>query len=268
MTDDVTQRADLARELIRQAGAIARGYATGGAALQVGSKGAQDVVTNADREIEDLIRARLRAAFPDDRFFGEESGPEEFDETSDIWVVDPIDGTQPFAAGLADWCISIAFVRRMRLVFGMVYAPMRDELFQGGADLPATLNDRPIHGHPGQALSDGITGVGHSPRVPTERFLPVLEGVLRQGGMFCRNGSGALTLCDVAAGRLLGYVEQHINSWDCLGAMAVLQASGHHVSDMVSRRELLLRGGPIAVAKSRPVFDLLSGLVGAPPGPE
>ena len=260
---DLYSRYSLATDLISRAGELAKSYADGRTALEIGSKGAQDVVTNADRDVEALIRAEIRKAFPEDRFFGEESGPEDFDETSSIWVVDPIDGTQPFASGLADWCISIAFVDRMELKFGLVLAPMRGELFQGGEGFPALLNGRAIHGHPGTSLKAGLTGVGHSPRVPVERFLPVIEAVLRQGGMFCRNGSGALTLCDVAAGRMVGYVEAHINSWDCLGAMAVLRASGHQISDIVSTREKLLKGAPIAVARDPEVYAFLAGLVGA-----
>lgn len=261
--NDLLSRYDFATTLIARAGELAKSYAEGRSALEIGSKGAQDVVTNADRDVEALIREALREAFPEDRFFGEESGPEEFDETSRIWVVDPIDGTQPFASGLSDWCISIAFVEGMQLKFGLVLAPMRGELFRGGEGLPALLNCRPIHGHPGTSLKAGLTGVGHSPRVSTDGFLPVLEAVLREGGMFCRNGSGALTLCDVAAGRMVGYVEVHINSWDCLGALAVLKASGHCISDNVSTRDRLLHGAPIAVARDRAVYDFLADLVGA-----
>lgn len=113
----------------------------------------------------------------------------------------------------------------------------------------------------GASLGDGITAVGHSPRVPVERFLPVIEGVLRQGGMFYRSGSGALSLCDVACGRLLAYVEVHINSWDCLGAVAVLRAAGLRTTNMTASVEALLEGAPIAVANAPDIYARLVKLV-------
>jgi myo-inositol-1(or 4)-monophosphatase len=80
--------------------------------------------------------------------------------------------------------------------------------------------------------------------------------------MFVRNGSGALGLCDVACGRLLGYVEAHINSWDCLGGIAVCRSAGARVNDYLSDNALL-RGGPI-VAGSPQLFDQLVGVLGVP----
>jgi myo-inositol-1(or 4)-monophosphatase len=263
--ENYTPRFDFAERLIREAGAIGKRYFERRSDLTVASKGAQDVVTEADGEIERLIRSRIHEAFPDDSFFGEETGADTFDAESRIWIVDPIDGTQPFVSGMSEWCVSIAFVDAMSLEFGLVFAPVRGELFAGGRQTPATCNGTPISGHPGESLGDGITAVGHSPRVSVESFLPVIEGVLRSGGMYYRSGSGALTLCDVAAGRLVGYVEVQMNSWDCFGAMAVLHASGHHVNDMLASPESILAGGPIAVSRSRAIYDRLAELVGAGP---
>lgn len=265
MTSSTDARFEFAQDLIKEAGRIATAYFNRGRDLSVSSKGLQDVVTNADREIEELIRARIRERFPEDCFFGEETGPEEFDEQSRVWIVDPIDGTQPFISGLSDWCITIAFVEAMELRFGLVLAPARGELFTGGQGRPALLNGAPITPHPGATLADGITAVGHSPRVATDCFLPVMGGVLRAGGMFYRSGSGALMLCDVAAGRLLGYVEVQINSWDCLGAVAVLRANGHATNDLLASVEAILAGGPIAVGNTPEVYDTLAELVSAGP---
>ena len=122
-------------------------------------------------------------------------------------MVDPIDGTQPFICGLSSWCVSIAFVRGGVLQFGMVYAPARDELFAGGAGHPATLNGQPIRGAPAASVKDGLIGAGYSPKSGIDQFLPAFERFLRAGGMFYRDGSGALGLCYVAAGRLIGFFE-------------------------------------------------------------
>jgi myo-inositol-1(or 4)-monophosphatase len=230
----LAQRYDFALTLIRDAGDLAHGYFRQRDSLTIKSKGAQDMASEADLNTELLIKERLAAGFPEDAFFGEETGISTYAPGQGIWVVDPIDGTQPFISGLSSWCVSIAFVQDNELKFGMVYAPARNELFAGGIDFPATLNGRPVERHPGRSVREGICGVGYSPRVKPDEFLPMFGRLLHAGGMFYREGSGALTLCYVASGRLLGYIEPHINSYDCLGAIAVIRAAGLKTNDFLA----------------------------------
>ena len=129
------------------------------------------------------------------------------------------------------------------------------ELFTGGIGMPATLNGRPIVPHAGQALTEGVVMVGYSPRSTPKVILGVLGRLLEAGGMYYRNGSGAVGLCYVACGRLIGYVEPHINSWDCLGAIAVIEAAGGQVNDVLAG-DGLRSGGPI-VAGPPAVFEAL-----------
>lgn len=235
----VAARFDFALGLVRAAGDHAAGFLADRAALSIRSKGLQDMASEADVGTELLIRERLTARFPEDGFLGEETGLSEVDPAGGIWVVDPIDGTQPFISGLSSWCVSIAWVKGGRLVFGMVYAPGRDELFAGGVGFPATLNGRPVERHPARSIREGITAVGYSTRIAPEAFMPLMARFLERGGMFYRDGSGALNLCYVAAGRLIGYIEPHINSWDCLGALAVIEAAGLRTSDFLAGDGLL-----------------------------
>jgi myo-inositol-1(or 4)-monophosphatase len=145
----------------------------------------------------------------------------------------------------------------------MVHAPVRDELFAGGIGFPATLNGKPVGRHPGQTIRDGLVGAGYSPRVGPGEFLPVFEALLREGGMFFREGSGALALCYVACGRLLGYIEPHINSWDCLGAIAVIHAAGLKTNDFLAE-DGLTRGNRI-LAGTEAVYAELERLWGGRP---
>lgn len=230
----LAQRYDFALTLIRDAGDLAHDYFRRRDSLTIKSKGAQDMASEADLNTELLIKERLAASFPEDAFFGEETGISTYAPGQGIWVVDPIDGTQPFISGLSSWCVSIAFVQDNELKFGMVYAPARNELFAGGIDFPATLNGKPVERHPGRSVHEGICGVGYSPRVKPDEFLPMFGRLLHAGGMFYREGSGALTLCYVASGRLLGYIEPHINSYDCLGAIAVIRAAGLKTNDFLA----------------------------------
>lgn len=223
-----------ASRLIEEAGALALSYFERLGTLTIKSKGLQDMASEADLDTEILIRDRLKAAFPEDGFLGEETGRAALGDPVGIWVVDPIDGTQPFISGMSSWCVSIAFVANGVLEMGFVTAPARRETFVGRRGQGATLNGRPIRVSQATRLTEGIVGVGYSPRVPPDEFLPMFGRLLRQGAMFYREGSGALTLCAVAAGRLIGYVEPHINSWDCLGALAVIEGAGGRINDFLA----------------------------------
>ena len=257
---DEQHRFDFAKNLIIDAGDLALQYFSSVNELSIMSKGAQDMVSEADIAVEKLIRSRLMAAFPGDGYVGEETGHEPASGDSGIWVVDPIDGTQPFLSGLNTWCISIAHVQSNEVLLGMVNNPAAEELFIGGAGRTAELNGRPIAPRQDASVDDGLTYLGCNPRLRPEQVVPVLDRLLRAGGMFIRNGSGALGLCDVACGRLVGYVEAHINSWDCLGGIAICRSAGVRVNDYLSDSRLLL-GGPL-VAGSPQVFDQLVGILG------
>jgi myo-inositol-1(or 4)-monophosphatase len=253
-------RYEAAKAIIHDAGALAQSYFDRLSTLTVKSKGLQDVVSEADLEVELMIKKRVAEAFPDDAFFGEETGAADLEGARGIWVVDPIDGTQPFVSGMRNWCVSIAFILDGKLRFGLVYSPAEGELFAGADGEPATLNGAPVALHRGQSLRDGIVSVGYSARVEPDVVIAVLSRLLHGGGMFHRNGSGALCLCYVACGRLLGYVEPHINSWDCLGAIAVIEAAGGRVNDYLAGDAL--RSGNRIVAAPPALFDALDAVLG------
>jgi myo-inositol-1(or 4)-monophosphatase len=97
------------------------------------------------------------------------------------------------------------------------------------------------------SLDDGLLSVGMSPRIGADEILPMFEQLLRQGVVYYREGSGALSLAYVAAGRLIGYLEPHLNSWDGAAGVAILEAAGGQVNDWF-RMDTLLTGAPIAAA--------------------
>jgi myo-inositol-1(or 4)-monophosphatase len=234
LPSSIDDRFIYASALIQEAGELALRYFRHLDTLSVHSKGPQDMASEADLNTELLIRDRLKGRFPEDAFLGEETGRTDFALDQGIWVVDPIDGTQPFISGLSSWCVSIAFLFNGLLEIGLVVSPARQESFAGRRGAGATLNGSPIQVSKVTRLTEGIVGVGYSPRVKPSGFLPLFSNLLAQGAMFYREGSGALTLCYVACGRLIGYVEPHINSWDCLGALAIIVAAGGKTNDFLS----------------------------------
>ena len=247
MTDPLAERYAFGADLIVEAAALARRHYESQDALTVRSKGTQDVVSEADTEVETLIRAAVEERFPDDAFFGEEFGHNDVDGAQAIWIVDPIDGTQPFLCELSSWCVSIGFAWQGRLEMGFLAAPARDEIFLGRRGHGATLNGRPIRVSESTSLDDGLLSIGMSPRIGPEEIVPIVDALLRQGVVYYREGSGALSLAYVAAGRLIGYIESHLNSWDGAAGVAIVEAAGGVVNDFLTP-ESLFKGAPIIAA--------------------
>jgi len=225
------QRFEFAHQVIRDAGAHANGYFKDLSQLNIESKGLQDMASQADIETEDLIRLAVENAYPEDAFFGEESGGIEPQPGQGIWVVDPIDGTAPFVKGISMWCVSIAFMVDGELKFGLIFDPSHDELFAALKGNGAKLNGKKITPDTSTSIQDGRFCIGYSPRVTPQSIVSVLKAHLEAGGMYTCLGSGALGLVYVACGRYIGYYEPHINSWDCYGAIAIIREAGAHTVD-------------------------------------
>ena len=257
--DPIPPRYAFAQILAREAGAVAHNYFKNRDQLVVESKGIQDEVSIADRETEVFLRARILEAFPDDGILGEEGGDNTNGKTI-IWVLDPIDGTACFVNGMFSWCISIAVVVDGVPSIGVVFDPNANELFHAAVGGAASVNDKPIHVKEVADFKGGVLGVGFSHRSQPEEFTPFMHALLASGGMFIRNGSGALMLCYVAAGRLIGYYEPHINSWDCLAAIVIVEAAGGRCNNFLANNGLT-HGNPI-VAAGRSLYPRLVGIVG------
>ena len=230
--------------------------------LLVESKGGnpQDMVTMADREVESYVRRCVSEVFPQDSILGEEQGGEQAGAEF-VWVVDPIDGTACFVNGMYSWCISIAVVHDGIPVVGVVYDPNAHEMFHAQKGGGAFCGPKPMQVHSGKTLGDGVLGVGTSSRVDNDvAFIPFLQRVLQDGGMFIRNGSGALMISYVAAGRLIGYFEPHQNAWDALAGMLLVREAGGFVNDFM-QNDGLSRGNPV-VAANQDIVVLLSKYTG------
>ena len=255
----LTERFHTAVSVVRSAGALALDYFQRASTLEVEHKGVQDLVSEADRHTESHITDALLTAFPEDSFVGEEHGFTQGGPGGGTWVVDPIDGTQPFLLGLPHWCVSIAYVFGSRVQLGCVYAPALGELYTGRAGLGASRNGSPMRVLQAERLSEGVTGVGCSSRTDAEELAEIMRRLLTAGGAFQRTGSGALNLAYVAAGHHIGYVERHIHAWDCLAAICLIEEAGGRVSTFVD--DYGVQGAGPLVAGSPGVFDQLSGLL-------
>lgn len=255
----IHERFDAAMAVARSAGQLALEYFSRASSLTVEHKGAQDLVSEADRETERHITTELLSAFGDDSFVGEEHGLTPGSPESGTWVVDPIDGTQPFLLGLPTWCISIAYVLDDAVHIGVIYNPVTDELYAARRGHGATKNGNPIHVRDAHCLADGITGVGCSPRTQPDQLAEIMRRLLSEGGMYQRTGSGAINLAYVAAGQHIGYVEMHIHAWDCLGAVCLIEEAGGKVSPFLA--DYGVTGAGRLIAGAPDVFDSLTALL-------
>lgn len=225
MTDDLDRRLAVAADIARRAGALGMEFFRSIDSLKIESKGHQDLVSNADRDVETFVRAELAAAFPGDGIVGEEHAPVA-GTTGRTWIIDPIDGTANFVRGIPAWCVVIAGVRDGVTEIGVIFEPSSGEMFLARRGGGATANGKPIRVSSAKSLGEGSVGTGFSNRRQAMNIVPVVQALLSEGGFFYRNASGALMLAYVAAGRLLGYVEEHMNAWDCLAALLMIEEAG------------------------------------------
>lgn len=234
---DAEELLSLAEDIAREAGVLARRRREEGVRIAATKSALADIVTDADREVEELIRARLAAARPDDGFLGEESGAER--GMSEVtWVVDPIDGTVNYAYGTPHYAVSIAAVtgqpspEAWTAVAGIVYTPVIDEAFTAARGEGAWLRtqgggpQRLAVSSPTDAGALLATGFGYDPATH-EGDLDRVRRVLPFARDIRRAGAASLDLAYVAAGRLDGYFERGLHPWDhAAGALLVTEAGG------------------------------------------
>ncbi|MBT8475355.1 MAG: inositol monophosphatase [Alphaproteobacteria bacterium] len=249
-------KARIGEQIARQAGGTALAFFRRPDALRIDRKGHQDFVSQADREVELEVRAELARAFPDDSIVGEEGDPDK-GSSGFTWVIDPIDGTTNFINAIPAWTVVLAGVRDGRTEVGIIHDPIHDETYVAIRGAGATLNGVPLRVPTGLGLADGTTGIGFSNRVATTGAMKLMGAIFDRGGIFLRNASGALSLAYVAAGRLLGYVEEHMNAWDCLAGQLLIEEAGGGV-EVQDADDMIARGGRVVVGAPGVFEDLVS----------
>ncbi len=222
----------LAEAVAREAGALLRG-SFDGPELRVSSKSTPtDLVSEADHDAERLIRERLKAARPDDGVLGEEGG--DHAGTSGVrWVVDPLDGTVNFLFGIPQWAVSIACEDASGALVGVVYDPLRDELFSAERDGPATLDGAPIAASTRTDLATALVGTGFGYDAEVRRAqAAVVARLLPDVRDIRRFGSAAVDLAWTACGRLDAYYEHGLNAWDLAAGRLICERAGLEVREL------------------------------------
>jgi myo-inositol-1(or 4)-monophosphatase len=246
---------EIAEAVAREAGHQLRDAFAGPRVNVTAKSSPTDLVSEADHAAERLIRDRLATARPGDGFLGEEGGDAR-GTTSLRWVVDPLDGTVNFLFGIPQWAVSIACEDSDGTLAGVIYDPMRDELWSAERSGPALLDGRPIRASHRDNLATAMvaTGFGYDSEVRrlqadvVARLLPRVRDIRRFG-------SAALDLAWTAAGRYDAFYERGLNSWDRAAGELLCLRAGLAVRDLAPAPPA---GGGVLVAPHAIVDELES----------
>lgn len=208
-----------------------------GRAVQVSNKGAIDLVTEADLASEKLIIERIRSHYPRHAILAEESGASEENPANPRgsewrWIIDPLDGTTNYAHGYPCFCVSIGVERAGQLELGVVYDPMRNEMFAAERGQGATLNERPIRVSQVEELGRAMvcTGFPYNVRERPD-FARDFTNFTMEAQAVRRDGSAALDLAYVACGRFDGFWEDGLNPWDVAAGVLLIEEAGGKVTN-------------------------------------
>ena len=214
--------------------------------LAIHTKDRNDFVTEVDQQAEREIIYTLRKAFPDHGILAEESGLREGDENQ--WIIDPLDGTTNFLHGFPQFAVSIAMRHKGRMEHGVIYDPLRQELFTASRGAGAMLNDRRIRVTKRKTLEGSLLGTGFpfKSQHHLETYLDMFRALFPQTAGIRRAGSAALDLAYVASGRLDGFWEIGLNIWDMAAGVLLIQEAGGLSSDFSGGHNHLESGNIVA----------------------
>mgnify|MGYP000636862383 CR=1 FL=1 len=199
---------------------------------QVEHKGKNDLVSDVDRETEALLVAACRKILPEAGFILEEGDAEGSDQPW-RWIIDPLDGTTNFIYGIPHYAVSIALKQNGRLLLGVVYDPMKDEMFAAARGDGALLNNRKLRVNQKTSLSGTLLGTGIAFRKDQSLDLSLdsMKALLPGTAGVRRPGAASLDLAYVAAGRFDGFWEFGLNEWDLAAGALIVQEAGGLVGD-------------------------------------
>jgi myo-inositol-1(or 4)-monophosphatase len=211
---------------VKEGGAVLMQYF--GKIRSIEYKGEINIVTEADKRAEEVIIAIIKNNYPDHRILAEETG-DSGQRSSYKWIIDPLDGTTNYAHGYPCFCVSIAIECEGEILYGAIYDPMREELFTAEKGGGAHLNEKAIKVSSAQDLNRSLlcTGFPYDVREDIDNNIIPFRNFLLKSQAVRRDGSAALDLCYIAAGRFDGFWERKLHPWDvAAGSLLVTEAGG------------------------------------------
>lgn len=215
--------------------------------IEVQTKGRNDFVSDVDHLAEDEIVQVIRATYPGHSILAEESGQQRGTEDYE-WIIDPLDGTTNFLHGHPQFSVSIAVRHRGHIEHGVVFDPLRNELFTGSRGNGAHLNDRRIRVSEVHRLRDSLLGTGfpYTTLKQLDAWMATFHSLLTRTSGIRRAGSAALDLAYVATGRFDGFWEMNLHEWDIAAGCLLVEEAGGLVGDLSGGQEHLASGNILA----------------------
>jgi len=216
--------------------------------LQVSRKGPADFVSSADHKAEEMLVEDLRRARPKFGFLLEEGDEIAGEDSSNRWVIDPLDGTTNFLHGIPHFAISIGLERDSKMFAGVIYDPLRDELFWAESGSGAFVNSTRLRVSARPRLDEALiaTGMPFKGRASHPEYSKMLDRVSAETAGVRRFGSAALDLAYVAAGRYDGFWEFALSPWDIAAGLAILREAGGIVSEVDGGDAMMTSGNILA----------------------
>lgn len=236
-----------------------------GRTMRVEKKGAIDLVTEIDLEVERGFREMITERFPEHAVLGEEFGGAGDRIPGFCWVFDPIDGTTNYAHGLPIFCSSLALELNGEPVVAAVYDPNRKELFTSERGQGAWLNGEPLHVSTADSLIDSllVTGFHYDVQKDPGDVIAMFAAFISRARAVRRLGSAALDLCYVAAGRFDGFWEKKLQPWDVAGGALIVSEAGGRVTGMAGT-PYSSRGGSVLATNGRIHDEMLATIRSLP----
>jgi len=225
-----------------QAGKLINQYVDRLDCINIQQKTHNDFVSEVDRQAEEIIIQDIQKFFPDHAIEAEESGLQGKNEY--CWIIDPLDGTANFIHGIPQFAVSIAVKHKDTLVAGVVYDPSSHELFTALKGKGARLNNRRLRISQTNQLSKALIGTGFPFRHPDriDHYIEIFKDMMINSSGIRRAGAAALDLAYVAAGRLDGFWEDGLNSWDIAAGALLIEEAGGMISDFSGEQHFLQNG--------------------------
>ena len=216
--------------------------------IETMQKAMNDFVTNVDREAENVIIQTIKKSYPDHAIVAEESGFTSGKDADYQWIIDPLDGTTNFVKGIPHFAVSIALRIKGRTEVGVVYDPIRDELFTASRGAGAQLNGYRLRCSNARDLDGTIlaTGFPFKAKQHATTYMNILGKLFTECADFRRTGSAALDLAYVATGRVDGYFELSLKPWDFAAGELIAREAGAIVCDFTGGHNYMSTGNIVA----------------------
>jgi myo-inositol-1(or 4)-monophosphatase len=229
--------------------------------LQVSSKGPGDFVSRADKAAEALIKEELMHARPSYGFLGEEGNEIDGEDPTRRWIVDPLDGTTNFLHGLPHWAVSIALEHKGQIVAGVIYDPVKDDLFYAEKGGGAWLNESRLRVSARSKMIESIfaTGLPFGGRADLPEALQDLARLSPTCAGIRRFGAAALDLAYVAAGRYDGFWERGLHAWDIAAGIVIVREAGGIIEPLEKDQDILESGRLICA--NEPIFETFAKII-------